>query len=1190
MKRKGLAHAVILGGLLALVTLFLTTFLWNCFQVPVTVPAQESEKVIPITTDERKAPPIPAPPRFVGLPSVELLKEMPPVEKALPLSAKPPVDEKLPVPVVQSKQPVIPMPPPEHLIWLPRVLEKVNVPAIPRTLSVSTKPHVPDVPLLFDPMVLSEEEYDMFYPAMTEPQVMDDDFFADFFVVGADSTVAYEDGLYYLGLYVNNDYVGDIEVRFEGDVQSVNTTELSLFVGDYLTKAASQRLFGDGQDYLSIEQITDRGIEASYDSTAFTISLNFSLEDMPERSVSITASSINRREQYGMSGAILLEPAKFSMASSLSLYTLLDYSPSPALVLNSRLLSLSVSNRLAIFGVGINFSFSLSSSTNADTSFTLGSWNGFYDFVEASQRLYFGNVGSSLSNKAPSGSTPFGVQLEKSYSYGTDRAKGNQFEYKIVLVEPSKVVISINGNEIFTRDFSAGTYRLKDFVFTQGANIVKITIIPTARPDDVIVEYVDMGYDYRLLGKGDTLYGFGLTVPKEKSATKSADPWVFNLPWWNGQHLSYHLDKFTATYWQQVGVTNTFTFSTDLAYSPGVFTGTVNNVFASMIGTSQIQLTLGLDDRYSENGWLVPSVSGALSHRFSGKSEAKFGTVNAGITFLKSYPSLVVGAPDPLPSLGLNLSYSGNLTKDIRFTLSGSVTQSIGKSSPAWNASFSTGFSPFKGMSLNGTISLNALESAPFNPTVTAQITGSYSFSQKLNASASTSQQTDTSFSSVTGSSSLGISYRPSSKDSLNLNLSGYKFEAPQDHSLVAGWSHSGDIASFSLRQQASNSYKRMTTTFTANTSLAFADGALALGKSVNEAFFLVRPVGELKKAEISVARSLDSSPTPLGRVLGSALYNNISTNAKNTVVVFSTGSSDYSSGASFVYEINPRSRQAFMAKIDIQPSFTVSGILLMTDKQPYEQYSSPVYSLSTNEEGKEVMTRDDALYLFTDQDGRFILSDVLPGDYLFDLKVEDLWYSVRFTVPEVEAGKTGKDRVLLLEHFWVSDPELETRIIVRDAFTQEAVEEETDVFGTELVTGYDASVTLQIQERIDEETFWKIIFPPFDQDDWSFDATATPEVTENDFFFAEAADQQGAQQQMIMIDPEKMQQPEAMVPADGSQEISTSRDQQSAGTAVTPVDLASSLPGVPSFKSVRIQSVGQYEEESAPSVAYSAP
>ncbi|NBK21458.1 MAG: hypothetical protein EOM68_05490, partial [Spirochaetia bacterium] len=257
-----------------------------------------------------------------------------------------------------------------------------------------------------------------------------------------------------------------------------------------------------------------------------------------------------------------------------------------------------------------------------------------------------------------------------------------------------------------------------------------------------------------------------------------------------------------------------------------------------------------------------------------------------------------------------------------------------------------------------------------------------------------------------------------------------------------------------------------------------------------------------------------------------------------------------------------------------------LSGILLKSDKSPYEQYSSPVYTLSTNAEGQEVMTRDDALYLFTDQDGRYILSDVLPGDYLFDLKVDDLWYAVRFTVPEVQAGKTGKDRVLLLEQFWVSDPALELRLIVKDAFTQEQVQEEVDVFGTELVTGYDATLTLDIVERIDEEKFWKIIFPPFEQDAWSFDAKAKPEVTDADFFFAEGADQAAQQSQVVIIDGETMQNPKAATIAPVPQTPSPVQGSQSVAPISPDSVFGVSVPPVPTFSSIRIQSVGLYEEE----------
>ncbi|MFA6784273.1 MAG: hypothetical protein WCR13_05200, partial [Sphaerochaeta sp.] len=88
---------------------------------------------------------------------------------------------------------------------------------------------------------------------------------------------------------------------------------------------------------------------------------------------------------------------------------------------------------------------------------------------------------------------------------------------------------------------------------------------------------------------------------------------------------------------------------------------------------------------------------------------------------------------------------------------------------------------------------------------------------------------------------------------------------------------------------------------------------------------------------------------------------------------------------------------------------------------------------------------------------------------------------------------------------FWVSDPQFEERIIVQDAFSGEQIEEETDVFGSELVTGYDASVTLNVIDRLNEESFWTIIFPPFEESDWNFEELDSEYVTEEDYYFDEA-------------------------------------------------------------------------------------
>ncbi|HZJ87795.1 MAG TPA: hypothetical protein VFC80_01420 [Sphaerochaeta sp.] len=954
-------------------------------------------------------------------------------------------------------------------------------------LAVVSEAQIPPPPFVFEPWVMGASEWDPFFSdPFLDTAADDEDFWADFFVVGEDSMIAYDDGFYFLNLFINDEFSGDIEVEFLGESRRLNTDELSYYLAPHITDSAYARIFGDEQEYLSIEEIASRGVVSHYDAEGFAVYLTFSIEDMPERMVSISSSSISRRQQYAMSGAIELKPARFAIASSISLYAMAEY-PVDFSQLNSSMLSLSVSNRVSLFGVGLNFYYSITPLIGSKTSgkvLNFGSWNGFYDFVDSSHRLSFGNVGTSLhSMKGGSGDVirDIGITFEKNYSYGTSSAKGSQFEHRIVVTEPSDVEILINGEQVFSRTFMPGTYRLRDFVLTQGAN--NILIRTTGRDSgEVHSEYVDMGYDYRLLGKGDTLYGVSLSMPQVKSDTRGR---IF-IPWFEGQFLNFHPEHFTASYFQQIGLTDTFTFSSDLAYSPGVFSSTFSGVLATIFGTSQLQLTVGLNE-----GKNNPSLVASYGHRFSGKRDSKFGSLSMSLSH--TIPS--VGPGDTLVSQsGLSLSYTGSLTERIRYTVSTNLNYNSADSSPSWSSTLSSGFSPFKGFSISGSITATGAAASPLKPIFAAQISGSYTFSQKASVHSSTSLRyvDGQAGKTVLASTSAGVNWRPNNNNSVNFSLNGFQWKTDNPVSIAGYWSHTGEMASFSVRQQYSQVSKTMNTTLTANTSIAYAGGALAISRSVSDSFLLIKPRGELRRSEVSAARSLDSAPAYLKRPLGSALYNGLGINAKNSIAVFASGATEYSAGHAFVFEASPRSRQSFVAYLDVEPSYTVSGLLYEEDGSPYMQYSSPVYQVFEDEHGDREFVRDDSLYLFTDFDGRFILNDVVGGTYIFDLKVDDAWYAVAFTVPVVPSGaKVGLERVLLLEDFWVADPLFEDRIEFHEyLFEITDLEEvdEFDVFGAEISEGYDAEVVLEIAERVGEEEFWTLIFPPFDEDDFSFE------------------------------------------------------------------------------------------------------
>ena len=386
-----------------------------------------------------------------------------------------------------------------------------------------------------------------------------------------------------------------------------------------------------------------------------------------------------------------------------------------------------------------------------------------------------------------------------------------------------------------------------------------------------------------------------------------------------------------------------------------------------------------------------------------------------------------------------------------------------------WSVSASTGASPFKGFSVSASATFSSNNAdKPWDANFTGTISASYAFSSKLTSSTSTSYSTasDT-------TSSFGVSYRPSSSDSLSLSLSGVKWmDDPADHTMYTSWLHTGKVYSLTVRQQAYSKYDRWTTSANLSTAIAFADGAFGMARTINDVFLLVKPRGMLRKSPVSVARSMDSSPTNVPKHLGSALYTSLSPYVQNSVVIFSGGEGG-SSGASTLFEFKPRVRQAYVAHIDLPDVYTVSASLYHADGSPYEQYSSPVYQYRVGEDGQPVLTPDANLYLFTDQVGRFILSDVpAPGSYAFDLQVgENSWILVRFQVPEMEDKKL---RVMEMEDLYDDGPYLD-----------------------ETVDGYDHVMELGVSQFSDEQTFWNVIFPPADELDFgSMPVEESPEPT----------------------------------------------------------------------------------------------
>jgi outer membrane usher protein len=255
-----------------------------------------------------------------------------------------------------------------------------------------------------------------------------------------------------------------------------------------------------GNSNIPLDTLRNLGIGVDYDPAMFTVGLTFGIDMMPVKNISVSTSYISRRDRYSLSGSQVLAPAKFSV-------DIASFPVFSARFHRGRAVDFPVV--LAIGGeqpfdlrVGLDFSYQLSQN---DPYFTFGSWRGFYDFADKNIRMSFGNIGSGIGSYS---GTYVGLAFEKNYSYGTGSAKSNQYERTITLPVRSSVEVIMNERSVFKRELAAGTYRLKDFLFSQGANSIDVIITPVNPMDgESYTIHVDMGYDSRLLARNESCGG-----------------------------------------------------------------------------------------------------------------------------------------------------------------------------------------------------------------------------------------------------------------------------------------------------------------------------------------------------------------------------------------------------------------------------------------------------------------------------------------------------------------------------------------------------------------------------------------------------------------------------------------------------------------------------------------------------------
>ena len=895
--------------------------------------------------------------------------------------------------------------------------------------------------------------------------------------VFSDEEIVLPDGIYYAHLYVNDTSFGTIEFEQKDAKQLFKRIDLEAELNGTLATDYYFEFFSDPSDYYDLAYLESKAERVDYDSNNLLLYLYFNSSQVPVQTISMNSSTYSLlRQNYDVVGNVVIEPARFSFESNISAFVSAQYDRD--FLLSGLSASLSLSNTFSFWNITFSLPMSISYIKSAGIIPSIGNWSGYLDFPNSNLRLTFGNVG----NSGFSGGSPFGFTLEKSYSFGTGSALSNQYTQTITLTEDSTVDIRVNGNSVYTKTLSLGVYRLTDFAFVQGANDIVVTIHPISMGDDTSMDQVmhfSQDYDTSLMAKGESVWRFGASIPKISQPKDSENTSAFGfvtpaLPQysringWTSMVNIYELGAMSVFWEQTIGLAHSYTQTHSFSFVfernkndsdiPGdysaTFNGTVSGILATSIGTTRATFNGTLSNASAGRN----SLSVNLSHSFVYPALKPLSLSGSYMLTSDSQTvSLNTGYSFSIKSLRLGLSFSTSY----RFSNKNALTGGLITKPWTANGSISMGTSLGK----HGSFSLNASINQDLVFYATASVSFSYGTSS-VNSSVTTSNGQ-----SFVGN--IGLYYRPSStsRNSFQLNFSNINLASPVNHTASATWSHSGDLFSFSVRQQANAKYTRFNTSFSINTALAFADGYFALTNSLYGPFIIVAPQSSLKKASISVSNAIDSSASVSRKTFGNVLYTRLSMYKPNNIVVFASNGSLFTSSGSFLFKATPVARQGFLAKISLESSIAVSGILRHDAATPYDSYSSPIYDVTIADDGVSVanMEIDTDSYFFTDIDGRYILSDLKSGTYMIDLNVDGQWYAAFFEVPSTD--KPGY--VALYKDFDASILEEGSEIMQK--YDVKTFDE-----------SYAGSLYLEIDSYITEEEYWDMLFQIADwEDEW---------------------------------------------------------------------------------------------------------
>ena len=862
--------------------------------------------------------------------------------------------------------------------------EEVLVPSAPSFVSVESTlvPSAPEIVSVERTLIPSAPTFVEPVRTLVEEKVVEEyvDPWADFYVSG-DLFDLY-DGIYWFDLYINRSEVGVITVYIENGEVYLSYPELKDYSVTFLTDEAYKRIFGEDIELIDTYTLASLGVDAYADTISYTVTVDFDPNDMPMGVISIKGSN-SVSQPRPIAGATVLTPATWYLSSSYSLSASLS-SLEKEDILSRLRVSLQSTNNLRILDAYGRFTWSAGYS-GGNSYIQWGSYYFWKDFRDESIRLEWGNVSADLQSTS---GTPFGIRFDKSSQYGNGERGGSAVEKTIVVEKDSDVRVYNGDKEIYRKTLSKGIYSLKDFVLYTGANHIRIEITPLDGSEGETIE-MDINYSSSLLMRGESYYGAAFALGRKTvSWDTERDPFQVDIYLLGDKKLQYDLRDIVASSYLNIGLTDTLTGSFTLSFktSPNSLYSfnpslKLNSEFtsANAFGTAKMNLNLS---SLSQNGKLtLPTVYARASQQFyTDYSLMKALTLTFGYTSPSSWTS------DNRHSLFASASMSGTVfSMGYSLSLSGTLIPGYINLSQ-WYFSSSLSFNLGKiGLSVSSTFSQRGENPVAFQ----ARVSASFKLGAVSNTLTAAQDGTSLSSSFTIGSTSFWAKTKTT-------DLKDW-----EKYSFSSDFSHSGDVFSFSGTLSGEGGMKNINASLSASTTLLIAQkGLWTLSSSIPSNFLLVKQKGAIKNNTLAIGEIGYSSQDIPSALLGDVLYKGLSSTTATSLSLYSYNENSLGGSETFDVYAPLSERKGYVLIIEGKEQYTLSGTITDDEGNIWSNGSSPVYKLTRDENG-EIVLEDTELYLFTDRNGIFVLSEMDKGIYTFDTKENGVWVMNILTVDD---------------------------------------------------------------------------------------------------------------------------------------------------------------------------------------------